>query len=146
MDTPKLTPRLIVESSAEAIDFYRDVFGAEELERYATPDGKVVHAAISVDGAVIALADETPEWHNEAPARLGGSPVILTLMCDDPDAIAELAVTRGARVVFPIDDQFYGHREGRIVDPFGHVWILSKIVRKMSPQEIQRAVAGSPGE
>lgn len=66
--------------------------------------------------------------------------MILQLLCDDPDAVCERAVALGAEVVFPIEDQFYGHREGRIRDPFGHLWILTRVVREMTPAEIQRAV------
>ncbi|MEM9190834.1 MAG: VOC family protein [Myxococcota bacterium] len=135
---PILTPRLIVSSAAEAIAFYEQVFGAKELERYTTPEGQVLHAAISIRGAVVSLADAHGDWY---PAlRPEGSPVLLTLICDDPDSVAKRAEEHGATVVIPVSDQFYGHREGRIRDPFGHLWIVSKIIKKLSPEDIQQGV------
>ena len=137
-DTPTLTPRLIVSSTANAIEFYRKVFGATELERYATPSGQVVHASISIRGAVVTLADAHDGWYPEP--RPEGSPFLLTLACDDPDGLAKRAEEHGASILIPVADQFYGRREGRIRDPFGHLWILSKSVTKMSAEEIQRGV------
>lgn len=142
MNRPTLTPRLVVSSAAEAITFYETVLGARELERYTLPSGRVVHAALALGGAVLALVDAAPAWNNVDPRSLGGSPVILTLEVDDPDAIAAAAVRRGARVIFPVADQSYGHREGRIEDPFGHLWILTKLVEALSPEEIQRRMDG----
>jgi PhnB protein len=126
-----LTPRLVVEDASAAIDFYTEVFGALETERVRDPEsGRMVHAAVSIRGAVLTLTDEHRPWHNDAPRSLGGSPVILQLEVDDPDAVAKRAVARGARVVFPIADQPYGRREGRIADPFGHLWIVGKTIAK----------------
>ncbi len=136
--SPTLTPRLVVSNSAEAIVFYREVFGAKELERYASPNGVVIHAAISIGDAVISLADAHLDWY--PPAQADGSPILLTLRCDDPDATAKRAEDHGATILIPVADRFYGHREGRIQDPFGHLWILSRVVREMSPAEIQSAV------
>jgi PhnB protein len=130
---PVLTPRLVVAGAAAAIDFYREVFGAREIERFEDPKSKrIVHAAVSIRGAVLALTDEHRPWHNDAPGSLGGSPVILQLECEDPDAVAASAVARGASVVFPIADQEYGRREGRIKDPFGHLWIVGRELKARS--------------
>ncbi|MDH3623599.1 MAG: VOC family protein [Myxococcales bacterium] len=137
-DSPVLTPRLIVSSSADAIAFYEKVFGAKELERYTSPEGLVVHAAISIRGAVVSLADAHDDWYPSQ--RPEGSPVLMTLMCDDPDSVADRAEQHGAKILIPVADQFYGHREGRIRDPFGHLWILSRITKEMTPAEIQRGV------
>jgi len=134
----RLTPRLIVSSANEAIAFYQEVFGAEELERYTSPSGVVVHAAISIDGATISLADAHLDWY--PPMREEGSPILLTLVCDDPDATAKRAEKLGATILIPIADRPYGRREGRIRDPFGHLWILSRVLKEMSPAEIQAAV------
>ena len=120
-----ITPKLIVRGAAEAIAFYVEVFAAREQERHSE-DGRIVNAELTVGGSSFALADETPQWHNHAPTSLGGTPVILTLQVDDPDAVCAKAVARGAKVIFPVADQSYGHRAGRIQDPFGHVWILDK--------------------
>ena len=138
--TPIITPRLICASSADAIAFYTEVFGAKELERYTTPEGHIVHAAISIRGAILSLADAAPDWGLCSPIQLDGSAVLISLACDDPDAIADLAVQKGSEIVVAIEDRFYGHREGRIRDPFGHLWILSKEIKKVSAEDIQRGV------
>ncbi|MEM9068694.1 MAG: VOC family protein [Myxococcota bacterium] len=138
-----LSPRLICHRAADAIAFYQRVFGAEELERFATPEGLIVHAGLSIRGSVFSLAD-ADEPHNRSPTHLGGTPVLFTLRCDDPDAIAREAVAAGATVVIPVEDRFYGFREGRIRDPFGHLWILSKPIRTMTPEEIQKGVDEYP--
>ena len=137
-ESPVLTPRLIVSSSARAISFYEKVFGAKELERYTSPEGLAVHAAISIRGAVLSLADVHDDWY--PPERPEGSPVLMTLMCEDPDAVAQRAEQHGAEILIPVADRFYGHREGRIKDPFGHLWILSRVTKKMTPEEVQQAV------
>ncbi|MEM9070237.1 MAG: VOC family protein [Myxococcota bacterium] len=135
---PILTPRLVCPSAADAISFYCDVFDARELERYAMPSGHIVHAAVSIRGAILSLADAKEEWGLRSPLELEGTAVLLTLLCDDPDATAERAVEKGAEIVISIEDRYYGHREGRIRDPFGHLWILSKVIAKRTPVEIQR--------
>jgi len=120
-----ITPKLIVRGAADAITFYVEVFAAREQDRYVE-DGRIVNATLTLGKSSFALADETPQWHNHAPVSLGGSPVILTLDVADPDAVCARAVARGAKVIFPVADQSYGHRAGRIQDPFGHLWILDK--------------------
>jgi PhnB protein len=84
------------------------------------------------------LAEEDPQWENHAPASLGGSPVLLTLTVDDPDAVGAAMERAGSLVIYEIEDQFYGHREGRLQDPFGHVWVLTKQIESLSTEEIQR--------
>jgi uncharacterized glyoxalase superfamily protein PhnB len=91
----QITPRLIVSDATRAITFYSDVFRAFEQERYATSEGRIVHAAITIGRSVIALTDEAPEWHNHSPSALGGSPVLLTLECDDPGQ--RMLARRGVR-------------------------------------------------
>lgn len=135
-----LTPRLIVKNAAAALDWYVRVLDAEELERYAMPEGKIVHAAIQIRGSVISVIDDAPDWGNHAPPELGGSPILLHLDVDDADAVGARMVDQGAEVVIPIDDRFYGFREGRIRDPFGHLWIISQKLRDMTPEEIQAGV------
>lgn len=137
-----LTPRLVVEDADRAIDVYREAFGAELLERMATPDGTVVHAALSIDGAVFSLTEHNPGSRNVAPRHLGGSPVILNLLVPDADAVGAALVAAGGTVIFPIADQFYGHREGRIEDPFGHMWIISTVIEKLTPAQIEARMRG----
>ena len=141
-DTPILTPRLVVDGAAGAIDHYEQVFGARCLERYATADGRIVHAALSIRGAVISIVDADGA-HNLGPTAVGGSPVMLHLTVDDPDAVADALVNAGGRIVIPIDDRYYGYREGRVADRFGHLWILSRQIERLDPAEIERRVRAS---
>lgn len=137
-----LTPRIVVAGADRAIDFYKSVFGAELIERYADPNGHVVHAALKLNDAVLALTEEKADWHNHAPSSLKGSPVILNLVVDDVDATAQRMIDAGAEVVFPVADQFYGHREGRFRDPFGHLWIVTTIIEELTPEEIEERMRG----
>ncbi len=120
-----ITPRLVVHDAAAAITMYERVLGARCLEKYEGPDGKIVHAALSVRDAVFSLTDED-ERYNKGPRAFGGSPLLLTLSVEDPDAIAQAMIDEGGRALIPVDDRDYGFREGRIEDAFGHLWIVSK--------------------
>jgi PhnB protein len=136
-----LTPRLVVRDALAAIDFYTRAYGAELLERYAMPDGHVVHALLGIGDARFSVAEEAPDWDTLGAQTIGGSPVILQLSVDDSDATAARAVELGAKVAFPIQDQFYGRREGRIRDPFGHLWIFGRVIEEVSPDEMERRIA-----
>jgi|SRR5579884_803092 len=133
-----LTPYLIVPDAAAAIDFYRRAFGAEERMRLVRPDGKVGHAELVIGTSVVMLADEHPPMNARAPAAYGGSPVSLHLYVADVDATAAKAVAAGARVVRPVQDQFYGDRLGTFEDPGGHVWHISTHIEDVPPEEIGR--------
>lgn len=146
MKSRTLTPRLIVAGADRAIDFYQEVFGAKLLERYADETGHVVHASLELlpgRDAVVSLAEEQPGWHNHAPSSLGGTPVILGLLVEDVDSLGARLEAAGAEVIFPIADQFYGHREGRFRDPFGHLWIVTQIVEQLTPEEVHARMAGA---
>lgn len=135
---PILAPSLAVSDAARAIEFYKAAFGAVELYRLTDKsNGKIGHAEITINGALLMLADEYPGF-NKSPDTLGGTAVRLHLMCDDVDATFAKAVEAGAAVIAPVEDQFYGHRLGRVRDPFGHEWMLSKEIEKISPEEMQR--------
>lgn len=120
-----ILPFLTVRNAAGAIDFYKQAFGADELSRLTTPTGQIV-AELSIDGAPFNVVDENPEGSNLSPERLGGTSVRIDLVVDDPDKVAQRAVAAGARTLFPIADQPYGWRQGRVVDPFGHHWLIGK--------------------
>jgi PhnB protein len=120
-----IAPLLSVREGARAIDFYGAAFGAETLMRIDDPDGNVV-AKLSVGGAEFWLADESVEHGNFSPASLGGSTVRMVLTVEDPDAVQARAVAAGAAEVWPVADQSYGWRVGRIADPFGHHWEIGK--------------------
>jgi len=129
------TPRMFVRGAANAIEFYQRAFGATELGRSADPSGKIVNAEIKIGDSIISLAEESPEWGNYSPESLGGATMILTLNVEDADAVWDRAISAGAKAVFPIKDQFYGYRQGRLADPFGHLWIISTQIEDVSPEE-----------
>ena len=132
----RLYPRLVVSDGARAIDFYRDTLGAEESERYTGPDGTIVHAMLRIGGAAIAVKDA--DTGDPAPTSLGGSPVIMALDVPDADAVAEAMLRGGATVVYPVADQHYGQRGGRLADPFGHLWMISQTIEDLTPEQIQQ--------
>jgi PhnB protein len=121
--TAVLKPRLVVAGASRAIEFYTEVFGAEEIERYEDASGKIVHAELAIGASRLTLKDE--DGVDPAPTTLGGSPVLLSLVVDDVDALGELMVAAGGKVIFEIGDREDG-RGGRILDPFGHAWIISQ--------------------
>jgi PhnB protein len=134
-------PALGIKGAAGAIEFYKTVFGATELGRLAGPDGNIAHAELQIGGGKIMLAEESPEWGNHSPPTLGGTPVRLHLYVEDVDGVVQRAVEHGAKVVIPVEDQFYGDRAGRIEDPYGHLWIVSTRVEDLSLEEIERRAA-----
>lgn len=140
-----ITPRLVVRDGAAAIAFYRDAFGAEEVgERFTGPTGELIHAEVRIGDSVVMITDEAADG---APARspesLGGIvSAIMASYWEDVDAIWERAVAAGAEVVYPLADQFYGERGGRLRDPFGHQWMLSQRLERLSPDEINRRAVG----
>ncbi|MFF9028194.1 VOC family protein [Streptomyces iakyrus] len=131
----RLYARLVVPDGSRAIDFYRSALGAEEIERYTGPDGRIVHALLRLGGSVIAVKDA--DEGDPAPASLGGSPVIMALDVPDADAVAEAMLRGGATVVYPVADQHYGQRGGRLADPFGHLWMISQTIEDLTPEQIQ---------
>ncbi|MGX5211692.1 VOC family protein [Streptomyces violaceus] len=137
-DAPAVTrlyARLVVSDGPRAIDFYRAALGAEEIERYTDLEGRIVHAMLRLGGAVIAVKDA--DDGDPAPDSLGGSPVIMALDVSDADAVAEAMLRGGATVVYPVADQHYGQRGGRLADPFGHLWMISQPIEELTPEEIQ---------
>jgi len=125
MKTPSLAPFLNVRRGAQAVEFYKTALGARELFKFADPDGNVV-AQLAVGQSDFWVADESPENQNSSPETLGGSTVRIVLVVDDPDAAFAQAVAAGAKVVWPVEDQHYKWRIGRVVDPFGHHWEIGK--------------------
>ena len=119
------TPRIYVKGVAEAVEFYKRAFGAHELGRAADSAGKIVSAEIKIGDWMVSLSEESPEWRNYSPQSLGGATMLITLNVEDADAMWGQAISSGAKEVFPLEDQPYGYRQGRIEDPFGHFWIIS---------------------
>ncbi|HYL34493.1 MAG TPA: VOC family protein [Bryobacteraceae bacterium] len=132
------TARLRVKNAAAAIDFYKKAFGARELMRF-TAHGEIPHAELAIGNSTIMLGEEALDYGFPGPLALGGSPVTIQLSVDDVDAAFAQAVAAGAKVVWPLQDQFYGNREGSVADPFGYTWGLSTRKREMSVEEMQRS-------
>jgi PhnB protein len=124
-----IAPMLSVREGAKAVEFYIAAFGAEVLFRLDGEDGGVV-AQLAVNGADFWVADESPAHQNFSPASLGGGSVRMVMVVADPDALFDKAVAAGASVISPVEDQPYGWRVGRVVDPFGHHWEIGKPLAK----------------
>lgn len=133
-----LTPYLAVHDAAAAIAFYAEAFGAVEESRFTGPDGRIGHAELAIGTLRLFLADEYPEVGAVAPRTLGGSPVALHLEVADVDAVHSQAVAAGATSERPPADEPYGARQGAIVDPFGHRWLLSQPAQDVGPAEVER--------
>lgn len=136
---PALSPHLVVDDAAAAIDFYVKAFDAKELGRVAGPGGKLIHAALQINGFTVMLNDDFPEVRggkSMTPTSLGGTPVTIHLTVTDVEAKFQRALDAGASVVAPLEDQFWGDRYGIVADPFGHHWSLGQPVREVSPDEI----------
>lgn len=132
-----LVPHLAVKNAAKAIDFYKDAFGATEEFRLVEPSGKVGHAELSMGGALIALADEYPDFGCLSPVTIGGNPVKLLLYVPDVDASVARAVKAGAVVIRALRNEFYGDRTATVADPFGYQWQLSTRIEAVTPAEMQ---------
>lgn len=133
-----VTPYLIIRDAARAIEFYKKAFGAKEMVRMPAPGGKIGHAEIKIGDSYIMLADESPELGHNGPQSIGGSPVSIVLYLEDVDAVVDRAVAAGAKVVRPVEDQFYGDRSGGVEDPFGHSWHISTHIEDVSPEEMKK--------
>jgi PhnB protein len=138
---PRVSPHLSVVGGADAIDFYKDIFGASERMRMATPDGAVAHAEIQIGDSVVMIGDEMPGGTDPSPKTLGGSPVALFVYVEDVDDVFGRAVEAGAAAVSEPDDHFYGDRVGMFDDPFGHRWNVATHIEDVPPDEMERRAA-----
>ncbi len=143
-NTPAVTPHLVVDNAAAAIDFYVKAFNAVEVGRVPGPDGKLIHAALSINGSAVYLNDDFPDFNegkSSTPIALGGSPVTIHLEVTDVDARYQQALDAGATVIAALEDQFWGARYGVLRDPFGHHWSLGQQLRQVSMEEISEAMS-----
>jgi len=134
-----ITPHITVSNAAQAIDFYKQAFGAQELGRSATPDGRLMHATVRIGDSNVMLNDAFPEMGG-APAPSPGSklPFALHLYWDDVDQAWDRAVKAGAKVTMPLSDMFWGDRYGQLQDPFGFTWSMATRIEEVSPEEADR--------
>lgn len=139
--THMLAPHLVCDGAADAIDFYKAAFGAEEMMRLAGPNGRLMHGSVMINGSLVMLVDENRDFGVLSPKALGGTAVTLHLGVPDVDAAVERAVAAGATVVMPVADQFWGDRYGMVEDPFGHRWSIATPLsdRPMTEAELRKA-------
>jgi len=133
-----VTPYLIVKGGADAINFYKQAFGAVEQMRMASPGGRIGHAEIKIGDSIIMLADEHPEMGHRSPQSLGGAGVSLMVYVDKVDEVFKQAVASGAKELQPLKNQFYGDRSGTLQDPFGHQWTVATHIEDVAPDEMRR--------
>src|SRR5437667_2792552 len=134
-----LTPHLVVRNAEQALEFYKNAFGAEVLHVAHMPDGKVMHASLRIGDSMLMLNDEFPDYGTLSPLSTGGTGVTIHIYTDNVDAAFNRAVSAGAQVKMPVMDQFWGDRYGLVADPFGHQWSIATHTKDLSPEEMQRA-------
>jgi PhnB protein len=138
-----VTPYLIVQDAARAIEFYKQAFNATEVFRMADANGRIGHAEIKIGDAHVMLADEHPEIGARSPQAFGGSPVSFLVYDEDVDKLVAQALAAGATLKRAVADQFYGDRTGGVEDPFGHVWYIATHVEDVAEEEMQRRAAAA---
>ena len=131
-----VTPYLVVNDAAGALEFYEKAFGAKEKARMPGPGGRIMHAEFQIGDSMIMLADEVGP--NKSPQSYGGSPVSIFLYVDNVDSVFDQAVKAGAKADMPPQDMFWGDRFGKLTDPFGHYWALATHIEDVSPQDMKR--------
>ncbi|WBB69184.1 VOC family protein [Micromonospora sp. WMMD812] len=144
----RVTPCLVVQGAAKALDFYADVFGATERMRFPGPGGSVAHAEIQIGDAVVIVEDEDPQRGTTAPpvGGLPGTPVFQFIYVEDVDTTVARAVEYGAVLQRAPENQFYGDRDGFIIDPFGHGWVVASHLEDVGPDEMSRRLAAMFGQ
>ena len=136
-----ITPHIVVQGAARAATFYRDAFGAKEIERIPVPDGRLMSVQLRIGDSLIHLADEFPEMGVLAPPSIGGTAVVLALDVADAEAAFAQAVAAGAEVRQPLQDMFWGDRHGQLDDPFGHRWNVDQHLQDVPHDEVVAAAA-----
>ena len=135
-----VTPQLILNDAAAALDWYKKALGAEEQSRFIGPDGKVMHATLRIGNSLLMLNDEM--GGAKSAKALGGSPISLWIYVPDCDALFNRSVAAGAKVapgpMGQLMDQFWGDRTGTILDPFGYQWIIATHKEDLTPEEMDR--------
>ena len=139
----RVTPCLTIQGAGKALEFYAAVFGATERMRFPGPGGTIVHAEILIGDSVVMVEDENPQRGTKAPPAGGlpGFPAYLFIYVEDVDAVIARAAELGATVQRPAQDQFYGDRDGYIIDPFGHGWTVASHAEDVTPDELARRMA-----
>jgi uncharacterized glyoxalase superfamily protein PhnB len=131
-----VTPHLMLDNTAQAIEWYKRGFGAQEISRHLGPDGKVMHAVIKIGDSFVIMNDV---MHGQkGPQAYGGSPASLWLYVDNSDALFSQAVGAGAKVQVPLGDQFWGDRGGAVTDPAGYTWWIATRKEDLTNSELEQ--------
>jgi PhnB protein len=138
---PRVTPYLIVDGAADAIEFYKSILGAGERFRMDGPDGRIGHAELQFGDSVVMLADAYPDMDIRDPRAVGGTPVSMMVYVEDVDRTFAAALAAGAKELRPVEDKFYGDRAGTFEDPFGHHWNVTTHVEDVSSEEMEKRAA-----
>ena len=136
-----LTPYLAIDGATAAIDYYRRVFGAKVRLRMDMPGGRIAHAELVIGDSVLMLADEFEPMEFLGPKKRGGTTVSMHLYVKDCDAVVAKAIGAGATLQRPVQDQFYGDRNGTITDPFGHSWSIATHKEDLTPAQMKKRAA-----
>jgi PhnB protein len=135
-----ITPHIVVRGAAEAAVWYERALGALEAgHRIEAPDGRLIHLELRFGDSSVMVADEFPEMDVRSPLSVGGTSIVLQILAGDVDSLWRRAVDAGATILHPIQDQFWGERQGQIGDPFGHRWNIARHERDVPPEEVQAA-------
>jgi len=140
-----ITPYLTLDEATDAIEFYKDAFGAEELMRMEAPGGKIGHAELKIGDSILMISDTFPQTTTRPPSELGGTTAGVFLYVEDVDSVVNRAVKAGAEVTQKVEDMFWGDRFGSVKDPFGHVWSIATHVKDLTPEEIAEGAKQAMG-
>lgn len=132
-----LNPYINIKGCRDAIEFYKKAFGAIEKLRLVMPDGKIAHAELEIEGSLLMMADENPDWGTKSPETLGGNPMTIGLYVPDVDQSFQKAIDTGATIITPVKDEFYGDRVGQVLDPFGYKWMIATHKEVVPQEEMQ---------
>ena len=142
-----ITPHIVVRGAARAAEWYKQALGAQERgQRIEAPGGKFIHIELWFGDSAVMVADEFSEMHVLSPQSVGGTSIVLMLTTPDVDTLWQRAIEAGAEVFHPLQDAFWGDRQGQLTDPFGHRWGLAQHIRDVSSEEIARAAAEAFGQ
>ncbi len=133
-----LNAYITIKGCEEAIEFYKKAFGALEQYRLMMPNGKIGHAELEIEGSLLMMSEENPEWGTASPLTFGGNPLMLSLYVKDVDASFKKAIEAGAKSAMGVTDEFYGDRVGQVVDPFGYKWMIATHKEVVSVEEMQK--------
>ena len=136
-----VTPYLFIKGAADAIEYYKKVFGATERMRMSGPDGRIMHAEIEIGDSTVMISDENPQVNSRSPQTIGGTSCCLHVYVKDVDTTVEAAANAGAKITQPVENRFYGDRTGTLIDPFGHMWSIATHIEDVTPEEMKKRMA-----